>query len=251
MKTLLASLLTLLISTSAFGWGQTGHRVVGEIAWRHLNKKAQKNVQRVLGDESLAMCGNYMDFIRSNPAFDSLVPWHYCTLEDPEHYTGAPEEGDVIKGINHFLNELKTGNYAVDEAFALKCLVHLVADLHQPLHAGNGKDRGGNDVKVEFMWQKTNLHRVWDSDLIDYQQLSFTEYANWVNTATKDQVAKWQTATVLDWALESRALHTLVYDFPADGKLGYRYNYDCISTVNQRLLMAGVRLAGLLNVIYG
>jgi hypothetical protein len=251
MKRTFASLGLILATLTAYGWGQTGHRVVGEIAWQHLNKKAQKNVQRVLGDESLAMCANYMDFIKSESKFDSLSPWHYCTIKEGETYHSAPEEGDVIMAIAHYVNELETGNYGIDEAFALKCLVHLVGDIHQPLHVGNGTDRGGNSVKLEFMWQKTNLHRIWDSDLIDYQQLSYTEYTTWINTATQDQIAMWQKSTVIDWALESQALHPKVYDLPESGKLSYEYNHDCIAIVNKRLLQAGIRLAGVLNAIYG
>ena len=251
MKKLLTFALVVLTTHVALGWGQTGHRVVGEIAWRHLNKKAQKEVQRILGNESLAMCANYMDLIKSEPHYDSLGAWHYCTIAHGESYAGAPEEGDVVMAINHYIDELETGIYAVDEAFALKCLVHLVGDIHQPLHVGNGTDRGGNDVKLEFMWEKTNLHRIWDSGLIDYQQLSYTEYASWIDTAGKDQVTKWQNTVVLDWALESQALHPAVYNYPESGKLSYQYNHDCIAIVNQRLLQAGVRLAAILNALYG
>jgi hypothetical protein len=129
--------------------------------------------------------------------------------------------------------------------------VHLVGDIHQPLHVGNSTDRGGNDVKVEFMWQKTNLHRVWDSDLIDHQQLSYTEYADWINVATKDQIAAWQSAPILEWANESMGLRPLVYNFPENGKLSYEYNAACITTLNDRLTQAGIRLAHILNQIYG
>jgi hypothetical protein len=243
----------LFIAHIALAWGQTGHRVVGEIAWLHLNKKAKKNVQRVLGDEHLGMVGNWMDFIKSESSYDSLKPWHYCTIPAGKTYAevGAPEEGDVVMAINKFIKELETGNYSVDEVFALKCLVHLVGDVHQPLHCGNGTDRGGNDVKVEYMWRKTNLHRIWDSDMIDGQQLSYTEYVNWINTASQDQIAKWQNTSVRDWVAESQDLHPQVYSYPESGKLSYRYTYDNIASANLRLLQAGVRLAGILNNIYG
>lgn len=251
MKKYLLLVAAIAVSTQIWAWGQTGHRVVGEIAWKHLNKKAQKKVSRILGDESLAMCANYMDFIKSQPAFDSLSPWHYCTIKQGETYNGAPEEGDVIFGINYYINELTTKQFSISEAFALKCLVHLVGDIHQPLHVGNGNDRGGNDIKVEFMWEATNLHRVWDSGLIDYQQLSYTEYTAWINFATQDQISRWQSTSVLSWAVESQDLHLLVYNYPASGKLSYRYNFDCIGALNERLLQAGIRLAGVLNRIYG
>lgn len=237
-----------------FAWGQTGHRVVGEIAWQHLTKKAKKNVQRILQDESLAMCSNYMDFIKSDPHYDSLGPWHYCTISEGDSYHNHPEEGDVIMAINNYLTELETGIYSVNEAFALKCLVHLVGDIHQPLHVGNGLDRGGNDVKLEFFYEKTNLHRIWDSDLIDHQQLSYSDYATWVNdwavSKNVDTIVSWYDKTVLQWAEESKAMRPLVYNYPADGKLGYAYNYDCIAALNQRLLQAGLRLAELLNRMY-
>ncbi len=251
MKKIFALFSFLLITQFAFAWGQTGHRVVGEVAWRHLTKKAQKNVQQVLGTESLAMCGNYMDFIKSNPVYDSLGAWHYCTIPDGGTYETHPEEGDVIMAINHYMNELKTKTFSVDEAFALKCLVHLVGDIHQPLHVGNSTDRGGNDAKVEFMWQKTNLHRVWDSDLVDHQQLSYTEYADWIDVATKDQIAAWQSAPILAWVNESMGLRPLVYNFPENGKLSYEYNAQSIATLNERLAQAGIRLAHILNQIYG
>ena len=56
--------------------------------------------------------------------------------------------------------------------------MHIVGDLHQPLHVGNGKDRGGNDVKLDFFWESSNLHRIWDSGIIDQQKLSYTEYSD-------------------------------------------------------------------------
>ncbi len=250
-KPLILSIVILLVfQQNSFAWGQTGHRVVGEIAWQHLSKKAKKNVQRILGHESLAMCANHMDFIKSDSTFDSYSPWHYCTLNEPEKYAGAPAEGDVLMAIELFTTQLKTKNYTVDEAFALKCLVHLVGDLHQPLHVGNGTDRGGNDVKLEFFGEKTNLHRIWDSQIIDNQQLSYTEYTNWIGFATPNQITEWQSTVSMAWAAESRNYHPQVYTYPENGKLGYRYVFDNIALVNQRLLQAGIRLAGILNKLY-
>ena len=249
----LSTVLVFLFQTHAFGWGKTGHRVVGEIAWNHLSKKAQKNVQKALGDESLAIVGNWMDFIRSDRSYDSLKYWHYCTVPDSTTYTevGAPEQGDVVMAINKFQQELSSKNYSVDETFALKCLVHLVADIHQPLHVGNGKDKGGNNVKVEFFGRNSNLHRVWDSDIIDSEQLSYTEYVAWIDVATKDQIDLWQKSTVLDWVAEAQSFRDQVYDYPENGKLGYLYIFENIKLVNQRLLQAGIRLAGILEDIYG
>lgn len=251
---LISALLLVFSYNLSYGWGKTGHRVVGQIAANHLNKKAAKKVKAILGNESLAIVGNYMDFIRADKQYNYMTPWHYCTIPDGQTYdqAGTPEEGDVIATIQRLVRELKSKKFTdFDEAFALKCLVHLVGDIHQPLHVGNGTDRGGNDVKLTYMWEDSNLHRVWDSGMINFEQLSYTEYTQSIDFATESQITEWQAATVVDWAYESVALRSQVYDIPENKKLSYRYSFDNIATVNQRLLQAGVRLAGILNDIYG
>jgi hypothetical protein len=235
-------------------WGQTGHRVVGLVAERHLTKKAKANIEKILGGESLAMVSNYMDFIKSDPTYKHMDPWHYCTIPDGQTYeqAGTPSEGDVIATIERLKVELKNKQFTDgDEAFAIKMLAHLVGDIHQPLHVGNGNDRGGNDVKLKYFWESSNLHRVWDSDMIDSQQLSYTEFADWVDTEDKATVATWQKNVTTDWAYESMGLRKQVYNLPEDLSLSYRYNFDNIDAVKLRLVQAGVRLAGLLNEIYG
>lgn len=239
--------------SDTFGWGKTGHRIVGQIAFNHMSKKARKNVQKILGNESLANSGNWMDFIKSDNSYEHQTPWHYCTIPDSLTYleAGTPEEGDVILAIEKIINELKMKNYQEDELWAIRCLAHLVGDIHQPLHVGNGKDKGGNEVKLKYMYQNSNLHRVWDSGMIDHQQLSFTEYSMSIDFASETQEAHWQNSTVLDWANESKALHDQVYTFPEDKFLTYKYTFENINALNQRLLQAGIRLAGILNEVYG
>ncbi|WOK06213.1 S1/P1 nuclease [Imperialibacter roseus] len=241
-------------TTSNVLWGQTGHRVVGLVAERHLTKKAKANIGKILGGESLAIVSNYMDFIKSDPTYKHMDPWHYCTIPDGQAYeqAGTPSEGDVIATIERLKSELKSKQFTDrDEAFAIKMLAHLVGDIHQPLHVGNGNDRGGNDVKLKYFWESSNLHRVWDSDMIDGQQLSYTEFADWVDTEDKATVAAWQKNVTTDWAYESMGLREQVYNLPEDLSLSYRYNFDNIDAVKLRLVQAGVRLAGLLNEIYG
>lgn len=254
MKKFLLFIVISLFTTQIFAWGAIGHRVIGLIAERHLSKKAKKNIELVLGVETLAEVSNYMDFIRSDNTYRHMAPWHYATIPDGQTYeqAGVPENGDVIQTINRLIAELESKNFTdKDEAFAIKCLVHLIGDLHQPLHVGNGEDRGGNDVQLEFFWVNSNLHRVWDSGIIDQQQLSYTEYVEWIDHATPEQIESWGSLTVLDWANESKELREQCYStLPESMKLNYRYNFDNIELVNQRLLQAGLRLAEVLNKIY-
>jgi len=246
------SIICLVISLQSFGWGQNGHRVVGQIADNHLSKKVRKQIAGVLDGQSLAMASNFMDEIKSEPKYDSLGPWHYCTIPDGENYTGAPEEGDVIQAINRYIEMLKSGNLSKeDEAFSLKCLIHLIGDIHQPLHVGNGNDRGGNDVQVTYFWQSSNLHRVWDTGIIDGQNLSYTEYTEWIDRISKQQIDQWKKDDIMVWVKESMSYRPQVYNLPDDKKINYRYNYDNIKVLNLRLLQAGIRLAGVLEEIYG
>lgn len=253
-KYVFLAILVLSNCSGAFSWGKTGHRVVGLIAEKHISKKARKQIERILKGETIAEVGNYMDFIRSDDRYDYLAPWHYATIPDNMTYeeAGTPEAGDAITAINRLIAELRSGNLSKEEeAFSLKCLIHLIGDLHQPLHVGNGEDKGGNDLKVEYFWEDSNLHRVWDSGIIDSQELSYTEYADWIDNVTATQIEDWQNDSVLDWAYESMAYRDQVYDLPDSRKINYRYDYNNLELVNQRLLQAGIRLAGILNTLYG
>ena len=251
MRTIYIFFISIFLSLQSFGWGQTGHRVIGQIAENHLSKKVKKQIDKLLDGTSIAMVSNFMDEIKSEPKYDSLGPWHYCTIPDGEAYKGAPKEGDIIEAINTYIKILKAGNISKEEeAFALKCLIHLVGDIHQPLHVGNGTDRGGNDVRVTYFWQSSNLHRVWDSGIIDGKSLSYTEYVAWIDNAMKPQIDQWQNDGIMVWAQESMSFRPQVYNLPEDKKINYRYDYDNIATVNLRLLQAGIRLAGILGEIY-
>ncbi len=254
MKRTTLFLSAFLFSITAFCWGPIGHRVIGQIADNHLSKKARKNIQLILKKETLAEVSTFMDFIRSDNTKRHMAPWHYMTIPNGQTYkdAGTPDEGDIYQTINRLTEELESKSFTDgDEVFALKCLVHLIGDLHQPLHVGNGEDKGGNDVDVEFFWSKSNLHRVWDSGIINEQRFSYTEYTDWIDHSTEEEIIIWQKSSVMDWAMESMAHREQVYDLPENGEINYRYNYDNIELVNKRLLQAGIRLAGILNKIYG
>lgn len=255
MKRFILPFIGVLFVFQSFGWGLTGHRIVGLIAERHLTKKAKRNIEKVLGAETLAEVSNYMDFIKSDATYRHMSPWHYATIPDGKTYdeAGTPEEGDVIVIIQQLMGELSSKEFTdYDEAFALKCLVHLIGDIHQPLHVGNGEDRGGNDVKLDYFWKSSNLHRVWDSGMIDGQKYSYTEYAEWIDHPTNEQLEAWSSLNVLDWAKESKRFRDQCYNtVPENKKLSYRYDYENMELLNQRLLQAGIRLANVLNTIYG
>ena len=247
-------LLFITVSTS-FGWGQIGHRTIGQLAEWHLSRRAARKINALLGPASLAMVSTWMDEIRSDPAYDYTNTWHWVTVPSGQTYDSALQEptGNAYETVQRIIAGLRSDTLSVpQEKEYLMMLVHLVGDLHQPLHVGTGTDRGGNDVRVLWMGDSSNLHRVWDSDMIDSKQLSYTELAAHLNRrATTGQVQQWQAAPISQWLDEALQLRTTVYDLPEDGRLGYQYAYRNFPVVEQQLLLAGVRLAGILNEIYG
>lgn len=253
-KILLSFTLVAFIAGQAFSWGQTGHRVVGYIAQQHLDAKAQKKLMEILQGNSLAEVSTWMDEIKSDSTYDNTHDWHWVTIPDGTSYAASDKNphGDVIEKINEIVAALKKGGLPAEkEREYVKFLVHLVGDVHQPLHVGTGNDRGGNSVKVKWFGHYSNLHRVWDSDMIDSKQLSFRELADFCGPVTDSQIKQWQSTSVEEWAKESMSYRPQVYDIPASGRLGYEYMYKNFGTVEHRLLQAGIRLAGLLNAIYG
>ncbi len=253
MKKLSLLPLFILASSLAFGWGPTGHRVTGLVASKYLNKKAQRELKRILNGQSIAMVSTWMDEVRSDSTYDYTSDWHWVTIPDGQTYDQAEKnpKGDVIATLERVIAELKKGNVdPAKETEYVKILIHLVGDIHQPLHVGGGSDRGGNDVKVMWFRVDSNLHRVWDSDMIDDTKLSYTELAESLLEPEAATMKKWQSASIRDWAYESRDMRKEVYDYDRT-RLGYEYSYQKFHLVRMRLLQGGVRLAAILNEIYG
>lgn len=249
-------LALLALPSPALAWGQTGHRITGVIAEAHLSGLARARIRQILGDASLAEASTWPDEMRSDPSpfwQKTSTPWHYVTVPVGQTYADAraPEEGDAMTALRRFTGTLKDPKAPLaDRQLALRFIVHIVGDLHQPLHAGKPGDRGGNDVRVTFFGEETNLHSVWDSGLIDRRQLSFTEYATWLSReiGPEDVVAWWSTDPAT-WIGESTTLRDTIY--PADPKLSWSYAFQQTANVDRRLSMAGIRIAAYLNQVLG
>jgi hypothetical protein len=182
-----------------------------------------------------------------------MEDWHWVTVPFGQTYEQSVKnpKGDIIGTIERIIAELKSKKLSPEkERENLRILVHLIGDIHQPLHVGGKNDRGGNDVKVNWFRNESNLHRVWDSEMIDDTKLSYTELAESLDIPSEAEMKMWQKASVREWGRESQSYEKEVYDV-GNGKLGYRYSYLHWHIVRLRLLQAGIRLAGVLNEIYG
>ncbi len=242
------------ITTNLWAWGQTGHRAVGKVAENHLTKKAKKNINKLLGTESLALASTWMDEIKSDSTYDYANEWHWVTIPNGQTYAESEKNpnGDVVEAIERMKLILKSDTAPRESKVrALKFLVHLVGDIHQPLHVGKGDDRGGNSLKVKWFRSSSNLHRVWDSEIIDDKQLSYTELAMAVDNATESEVKKWQQGSAADWAHEAMTYREQVYKTKNPDGMSYEYMYENWDLMKNQLEKAGIRLAGILNEIFG
>tara|TARA_R100001369_G_scaffold92561_1_gene138353 strand:- start:14932 stop:15714 length:783 start_codon:yes stop_codon:yes gene_type:complete len=259
MKQIVVTALILLNGFIGFAgdndWGQTGHRTTAEIAQSYLSKDAKKEISKLLNGRSLAFASTFGDEIKSDSKYRMYSPWHYVNLPGGASEYKAEDanpDGDLLMAIRKSVEVLKDKKSSKEEKeFYLKMLVHFLGDLHQPLHAGRGEDKGGNDIQVRWFGEGTNLHRVWDSDMIDSYQMSYTEMAS--NTARLSETQKKAIASgsFEDWMYESKALSERVYASAEIGeKLGYNYMYDWFPVVGEQLQKGGIRLASVLNEIF-
>jgi hypothetical protein len=245
-------LIIHLLVTGSFAWGVTGHRAIGLVAEKHLSAKAKKKLKLLMGQESLAMMSTWMDEVSADSTFNYTADWHWVTIETGKNYSDSPKNpnGDVIMTLERLVMELKSKKLdRKKEIEYVKMIVHLVGDIHQPLHVGCCDDRGGNSVKVKWFRNETNLHSVWDSNMIDDTKLSYTELAGALEEPPTEVLTQWQKASVRDWAAESMTYRKQVYAV-GDGNLSFKYSYKNLDSVKLRLVQAGIRLAGVLNEIY-
>lgn len=254
----IASILLWGVSLPASAWGPNGHRIVGQIAENHLTDAARIGISELIGRASLAQVSTWADEIKSDPAWRHASPWHYVNAPPGQTIEKAHKSpsGDVVEAIQRFERVLRDrGSARKERVEALRFLVHFVGDIHQPLHAGYASDRGGNDIRVRWFGESTNLHTVWDEDLVEYQRLSFTEWVRFFGHAEPGEIETWRRSNVYDWARESRSMLPAVYDF-GDSRserspyLGYDYIFKHADGVRLRLLQAGIRLSGMLNDIF-
>ena len=235
-----------------------GHRITGQIAYNHLNGKTKRQVKEILGRESLAIATNWADFIKSDSSFDYLGSWHYINVKTGvdsvsfQQFISGHDIPNIYAKINWLTSQLKRKDLARDSsAFYLRLLIHFVGDIHQPMHVGRPEDLGGNRVQLLWFNNPTNLHRLWDEQLIEYQKLSYTEYAAELDKLNKREIRELQRQPLSQWVWNSYQIAEDIYrNVTPNQKLGYDYNFKYVSVLNQQLLTGGIHLAGLLNEIF-
>lgn len=268
-KTVATCLLLIFLWSQCFAWGFKGHRIVGDIALHHLNANAKQNLEALLGNSDLAAISTWADEVRSQRP--ESYGWHFVDI--PKDAAGFSEERDcyrpdekhpssktdhhncVVDRITMFKQVLADKNAAHEDRIeALKFLVHFVGDIHQPMH-GIEEGRGGNDIHVvEFGSAQCgkypcNLHYEWDTGLIEHTGRSEQDYVTYLEQriASEKLLAD---GTPAEWANESLRLAKQVW-LTDGGAVDETYYKTNIGIVDQRLALAGLRLAAMLNDALG
>lgn len=199
---------------------------------------------------------NWLDNASHTTEYAHTKTWHYCNVDSNEQsYAASAKEskGDVVTAINTIVAQLKSGELSADEErIGVMMLIHLVGDMHCPMHAGHKDDRGGNGTKVKFFGKHTNLHSVWDSDIVEgAHKWSYTEWQEQIDRLNRKEIATIQHGTPDSWIEQTVELAADIYtNTPAGTNISYDYVHQYAPVIEQQLLYGGLRLAALLEEIY-
>ncbi|GAB2965571.1 S1/P1 nuclease [Hymenobacter coalescens] len=256
-KAAAAGCLALLLCAphSLRAWGHEGHRTIALIAEKHLSRKAAAQVKELLASESLADVASWADEVRSKPEYKHTGPWHFVNLPlgmgfaDFHQQLKAKTEPNAYQALQDNVKLLADKKQPREKRLeALKFVVHLVGDIHEPMHVSRAEDKGGNDIQLQFQGQGTNLHRMWDSGLIKAQGLSDQQMAEAYAQPDKMLVQQWGRAGSEQWLFESYLMSTKQYAVAPNGStLDEQYYQTYIGEVRLRLQQGGIRLAEVLN----
>ena len=261
----LAAALTIVIALTgrALAWGTEGHRIIAEIAEQYLEPETARQIRELLAIENattLAEVSTWADEIRGQRR--ETARWHFVNIPihpppgTPATYDAARDcpRGDcVVAAIDRLAGVLhEKAALPRDRLEALKFVVHFVADLHQPLHASNDNDRGGNTIAVILGGRETSLHAAWDwgilAPAVGHDERAFARRL--AQAISPERAAEWRGGAAADWANESNSIaRRFVYgEWPhGPGALPHDYATMALPVVNDQLEKAGVRLAAVLN----
>lgn len=271
----LVAFLLCAVTVPAFGWGQKGHRIIAQIAYDNLTKKARKSVDNILGKQGIIYYSNWADEIKSDNIYPQSIKdgWHFQDFNEGMsdslvadaliHYPA--EGGNLFKALDSLMTVLKECKTVSPKDLSaegaaqsvsktnhiLRFLVHLNGDRYCPMHIAHMDDRGGNDVKMKWFGRDTRLHTVWDTELIESQGYSYTEYAEMLQNEYKDIKRRIEQMSDEQLLIESYHLTASIYQYQTiwDGNT-YHYIYTWRQPMEKQLYIAGIRLAKLLNEIY-
>lgn len=262
--TLIILAIMMLNITTAYGWGATGHDVVAAIAEQHLTPKAKRKINKLLDGKSIVYYSSWMDNIQNSPywknGYNKTKTWHYANVDEGFTYQTMTKnpDGDVVSGLEMLTKEMTENYKNLTDSMRvdyLKMIVHMVGDLHCPMHAGRLSDRGGNGTKVKWFGQNTSLHSVWDSKMIDSaRKWHYSEWAEQLDRTDRKYKKDIMKGSYEEWFNDTVENAAILYDYVEElgdtPNLSYQFVYDFSPLLEEQLLNGGYRLAYVLNTIF-
>ena len=248
---LLFIMILSCFSVKSYGWGKRGHELVAQIAFRFLDDSTQQIVKKYLGNLSIEEAANWMDDERGNSYYNYMRTWHYLDIDKGLVYTPSTER-NILTVLHSAITDLK--QYKTLKRKEIKrdilLIFHLIGDLHQPLHTGYAIDKGGNTIQVTSPYVGGNLHSVWDTQIIEYKNITLDSCMQTYNTLDIAEIVEIKKINELKWMYQSRSLLDTVYSFE-NNFLDKSYIDSNADIIKKQLVMAGLRLASIFSSVFG
>lgn len=256
-KLILFFMLLFVATPELFAWGVNGHRIVAEIAYANLTCRARHHVDKALGKRGIIYYSTWADEIKSDTIYPSSYDWHFQNLPaglsheniDTMFIQRPTNSGALFYALDSISNRLREGND--DNPDDIKFIVHLIGDMFQPMHMGHPEDKGGNRVQINWFSQNTNLHSVWDGNMVSTFQMSNAEMVRFLNDRYASKKRDIRRKTINECLYDTYALQNAIYDYQnLNDKNTYHYTYRFKKDAEWQLYVAGIKLAQWLNEIY-
>lgn len=253
-KSLLLLAPALLCAAQAYGWGREGHEAVAYIAECNLTPKAKATVEGILDGHSIVYYASWMDEYRRTPEYKHTSVWHRAYVDKDMRYTDAIKrpEGEAIAALEESISMLKNYKQLDDSTAAVrvKYIIHLLGDMHCPVHVIYPDIKRG--FNVMFEGDTITHHKLWDAGMIRKRRMwHYMEWQHQLDRCTPEQKAAITAGTPRDWIHQTATDSRYLYDIAGPGtKIGRDYMNANIGLVDKQILKAGYRLAHVLNGLF-
>ena len=246
--------LFAVVSQPLFAWGNIEHDAIAYIAECNLKPEAKKRIESYLGGRSIVYYATWMDHVRKTPEFIFSDTWHMSWVDENFKLIDAPnkETYRCVQYLEEIIENL-TRYQSLDDstvAVSIKFLIHLVGDMHCPSHV---RYSNRTSFPVKFNGENVSYHSVWDKHLLRYaQSWSYIEYQHQLDRRSATEISQIVQGTPKEWFEQTARDSIVIYDWAKrDEELGMNFMLKARTLAENQIMIAGYRLAHLLNNLFG
>ena len=257
-RIILTILASLLMASPSFGWGREAHETIAKIADNNLKPSVRKQIEKYLDNHSIVYWAKWMDDYRYTPEYRFTSDWHIVNVDKDLKYYPDHEKGDAILGMNQAIEIIRNRKEHTDSTVAvnIKYIIHLMGDMHCPVHVFYDGRNQAYDVKFGGGYiqpvMETKIHSVWDMYAIQSCRIwSVSEYAEELDRLSKKEIKAITSGTFEDWANENAARCVVQFDMAKPGdRIAQEFVNEVMPLLEKQMLYAGYRLAAVLNSLF-